>query len=55
MGSPHRGAGSTIRSYLTEHIHYVLDEACLEGMDLFFRYAAETGVLPQAPPLHWLE
>ena len=46
---------ATIRSYLTEHIHYVLDEACLEGMDLFFRYAAETGVLPQAPPLHWLE
>ena len=46
---------ATIRSYLTEHIHYVLDEACLAGMDLFFRYAAETGVLPQAPPLRWLE
>jgi chorismate dehydratase len=45
----------TIRSYLTEHIHYVLDEACLAGMDLFFRYAAEAGVLPQAPPLRWLE
>ena len=37
---------ATIRSYLTEHIHYVLDDACLDGMDLFFRYAAETGVLP---------
>jgi chorismate dehydratase len=46
---------ATIRSYLTEHIHYLLDEACLAGMDLFFRYAAETGVLPQAPPLRWLE
>ena len=46
---------ATIRNYLTEHIHYVLDEACLAGMELFFRYAAETGVLPQAPPLRWLE
>lgn len=46
---------ATIRSYLTEHIHYVLDEACLAGMDLFFRYAAETGVLPPAPSLRWLE
>ncbi len=46
---------ATIRSYLGEHIHYVLDEACLAGIDLFFRYAAETGVLPQAPPLRWLE
>ncbi len=45
---------ATIRSYLTEHIYYVLDEACLAGMDLFFRYAAETGVLPPAPPLRWL-
>ncbi len=46
---------STIRSYLSTHIYYVLDEACLAGMELFFRYAAETGVLPQAPPLRWLE
>lgn len=46
---------ATIRGYLSQHIHYVLDEECLAGMDLFFQYAAETGVLPQAPPLHWLE
>ncbi len=45
---------ATIRNYLTEHIHYVLDEACLAGMDMFFRYAAEIGVLPTAPPLRWL-
>jgi chorismate dehydratase len=44
----------TIRSYLSTDIHYVLDEACLAGIDLFFRYAAETGVLPQAPSLRWL-
>jgi chorismate dehydratase len=46
---------ATIRNYLSNHIHYVLDEECLAGMDLFFRYAAETEVLPQAPPLRWLE
>jgi chorismate dehydratase len=37
---------STIRRYLTENIHYVLDEECLAGMDAFFRAAAQAGVLP---------
>lgn len=37
---------STIRRYLTENIHYVLDEECIEGMKGFFRMAAEAGVLP---------
>jgi chorismate dehydratase len=38
---------NTIRSYLTTNIHYVLDEECLEGMQGFFRMAAECGVLPR--------
>jgi chorismate dehydratase len=37
----------TIRTYLTTNIHYVLDEECIEGMKVFFRMAAELGVLPQ--------
>ncbi len=37
---------STIRTYLTANIHYVLDEECVEGMRGFFRMAAEYGVLP---------
>jgi len=37
----------TIRKYLTENIHYVLDEECVEGMNGFFRMAAEAGVLPE--------
>jgi chorismate dehydratase len=37
---------STIRSYLSENIHYVLDDECLEGMRGFFRMTAEAGVLP---------
>jgi chorismate dehydratase len=36
----------TVRSYLTTNIHYILDEECVEGMRVFFRMAAETGVLP---------
>jgi chorismate dehydratase len=42
---------ATIRFYLTKNIHYILDEACLRGLDQFYRYAAECGALPPAPAL----
>jgi chorismate dehydratase len=38
---------ATIRTYLRTNIHYVLDEGCLEAMRVFFRMAAECGVLPE--------
>jgi chorismate dehydratase len=41
----------TIRFYLTKNIHYILDDACLRGLDQFYRYAAECGALPPAPAL----
>ena len=44
-----------VRSYLTENIHYQLDAGCLEGLQLFYRYAAEIGVLPVAPELRFVE
>jgi chorismate dehydratase len=44
-----------VRSYLTENIHYHLDAACLEGLQLFYRYAAEIGALPSAPKLQILD
>ena len=44
-----------VRSYLTENIHYHLDPGCLDGLQLFYRYAAECGVLPSAPALQFLE
>ncbi len=37
----------TIRTYLTTNIHYVLDEECVEGMKVFFRMAADAGILPK--------
>src|SRR5208282_894850 len=45
---------SSVRSYLTENIYYYLDSACLEGLQLFYRYAAEIGALPAAPEMHFL-
>ena len=44
-----------VRSYLTENIHYDLDSGCIEGLQLFYRYAAEIGALPSAPGLHFAE
>ena len=44
-----------VRSYLTENIHYQLDAGCLDGLRLFYRYAAECGALPPAPSLQFLE
>ena len=34
-----------VKAYLTENIHYYLDAACLDGLQLFYRYASECGVL----------
>jgi len=44
-----------VRTYLTQNIHYQLDAGCLEGLQLFYRYAAEIGVLPGAPDLHFVD
>jgi chorismate dehydratase len=43
------------RDYLSENIYYDLDAECLEGLQLFYRYARECGALPNAPPLRFLE
>ncbi|MGA7315419.1 MAG: MqnA/MqnD/SBP family protein, partial [Silvibacterium sp.] len=45
---------TTLRTYLTDNIHYFLDDKCLAGLDLFYRYAAECGILPPAPKLRFL-
>ena len=44
----------TIRFYLTNNIHYFLDDACLRGIEAFYRYGAECGALPAAPALKLL-
>jgi chorismate dehydratase len=45
---------ATIHTYLSENIWYRLDEPCLAGLELFYRYGVECGALPRAPRLHFL-
>jgi chorismate dehydratase len=44
-----------VKDYLTENIHYYLDADCLAGLNLFYLYARECGVLPDCPALQFLE
>jgi chorismate dehydratase len=44
-----------VKSYLTQNIHYQLDAGCLEGLRLFYQYAAEIGALPAAPELQFVD
>lgn len=46
--------GSTIREYLTDNIHYVLDSECIRGLELFRRLAAEVGALAPLEPMNFL-
>ena len=53
--SPRLGLSEpAVRRYLTENIHYELDPECLEGLQLFYRYAAEIGALPTPPKISFL-
>jgi chorismate dehydratase len=51
LGMPEAG----VRTYLTENIHYALDPVCIQGLQLFYRYAAEIGALPIASALRFLQ
>jgi chorismate dehydratase len=42
-------------TYWRENISYELGEAQQEGLRLFYRYAEELGLIPQAPELHFFE
>jgi chorismate dehydratase len=54
--APRLGLSETeIRTYLTDNIYYDLDAGCLDGLQLFYRYANECGVLPPAPSLRFLD
>jgi chorismate dehydratase len=44
-----------IVSYFRENIHYQLDADCRKGLALYFKLAAECGVIEQAPELEFLE
>lgn len=44
-----------ICEYLTQNIDYALDAENLEGLRLFYRYAAECDALPRTPELEFFE
>jgi chorismate dehydratase len=43
-----------ITTYLTKNVHFFLDAENLQGLELFFRYSAECGVIKEAPSLRFL-
>jgi chorismate dehydratase len=45
---------TTIRHYLTQNIHYHLDQDCIRTIELFRQYAAEVEVLPPLTHLRFL-
>ncbi len=47
-------AAQVISDYLTENVDYSLDQENLEGLRLFFRYGAESGVFSSAPEPEFL-
>jgi chorismate dehydratase len=54
--APKMGLGEAeIVSYFRENIHYRLDAECLKGLALYFKLAAECGVIEKAPELEFLE
>jgi chorismate dehydratase len=48
-------AAADVHSYLTENIHYQLDSGCLQGLRLFYQYAAEIGAFPASGDLRFVE
>jgi chorismate dehydratase len=54
--SPRLGfSGTLVRDYLTQNIDFYLSPENLEGLQLFYRYAAEYKILPVSPELRFLE
>lgn len=43
-----------LSDYLAENVDYFLDQDNLEGLRLFYRYAAEYDILPAVPDIHFL-
>lgn len=47
-------SAAALRAYFTDNIYYFLDDACLAGLELFYRYAAECDALMAVPTLRFL-
>jgi chorismate dehydratase len=45
---------AAVREYLTRYIHYSLDDDARSGLELFYQYAADCGLIAAAPQLRFL-
>jgi chorismate dehydratase len=43
-----------LQEYLTRNVHYYLDQACVDGLQLFYEMAATVGAIRTARPLEFL-
>jgi chorismate dehydratase len=43
-----------VQSYLRDNIYYKLDQDCLDGLHLYFKYADECGLIPQSSSFEML-
>ena len=43
-----------VRDYLTRNIHFQLDRSCIEGLQLFYRYAHDCGLLLRVHELRFV-
>ena len=43
-----------LREYLTDNVHYYMDETCVEGLQLFFQMAKRVGAIKSARSLEFL-
>jgi chorismate dehydratase len=47
-------SSEVVEDYLRHALHFELDAGDLEGLSLYYRLAAEEGLIPEARPLHFL-
>ncbi len=45
---------ATIHTYLSQNIHYILDQECVEGLERFYELAAACKVLPGTADIRFL-
>jgi predicted solute-binding protein len=43
-----------LREYLTENVHYYMDDACVEGLRQFYDMAARVGAIKRARSLEFV-
>jgi chorismate dehydratase len=47
-------SGAVIEDYLRHALHYELEQGDVEGLELFYRMAAEDGLIARERPIEWL-